>query len=206
MSSENNTPAPDKQPQDQLLAHEYDGIQEYDNPTPSWWSWLFALSIVFSVCYLVYYHVGDVGATIYENLDAAKKANADRKFAGIGNLQPDAPSLLKVMNDPDLLAMGKDVFDAALCASCHGPNAAGLVGPNLTDDYYKNVKTLPDIVHVIEEGAGNGIMPAWKTRLDPKEIILVAGYVASLRGQNLKGVYPNDPYGQKIAPWPDQAP
>lgn len=197
---------PEKQPQDQLLAHEYDGIQEYDNPTPGWWSWLFALSIVFSICYLVYYHVGDVGASIYENLDAAKAANAQLKFSGLGSLEPNAETMIRLMNDPDLLAMGKQVFDSALCASCHGPQSAGLVGPNLTDDYYKNVKTLPDIIHVINEGAGNGIMPAWKTRLDPKEITLVAAYVASLRGQNLKGVYPNDPYGEKIAPWPDKAP
>jgi hypothetical protein len=34
---------------DRLLAHEYDGIEEYDNPLPGWWSWIFVATIVFSV-------------------------------------------------------------------------------------------------------------------------------------------------------------
>jgi cytochrome c oxidase cbb3-type subunit 3 len=43
-------------------------------------------------------------------------------------------------------------------------------------------------------------MPAWKTRLHPNEIVLVAAYVASLRGKNLPG--PRGPEGEKIPPWP----
>ncbi|NIP15658.1 MAG: cytochrome C oxidase Cbb3, partial [Pseudomonadales bacterium] len=42
----------------QLLDHNYDGIQEYDNPLPRWWLWLFWITIVFSAFYFVYYHFG----------------------------------------------------------------------------------------------------------------------------------------------------
>jgi cytochrome c oxidase cbb3-type subunit 3 len=75
-----------------------------------------------------------------------------------------------------------------------------LVGPNLTDEYYKNVKQLIDVARVIQEGAANGSMPAWKSRLHPNEIVMVAAYVANLRGKNLKG--PRGQEGQAIPPWP----
>jgi len=84
--------------------------------------------------------------------------------------------------------------------SCHGANAAGQIGPNLTDDYYKNVQQLTDIPKIISGGAAAGAMPAWKTRLHPNEIVLVAAYVASLRGKNLPG--PRGQEGERIAPWP----
>ena len=69
------------------------------------------------------------------------------------------------------------------CQSCHGPDGSGVVGPNLTDDYYKNVKKITDIAEVIKNGAAGGSMPAWKTRLHPNEVILMAAYVAGLRGR-----------------------
>jgi len=46
------------------------------------------------------------------------------------------------------------------CKSCHAADGSGLVGPNLTDDHYKNVKQLIDVARVIENGAANGSMPA----------------------------------------------
>ncbi|MDX9758854.1 MAG: cbb3-type cytochrome c oxidase N-terminal domain-containing protein [Bacteroidota bacterium] len=47
--------------QDELLHHEYDGIQEYDNQLPGWWKNLFYLSIVFAVIYFVHYQVLGTG-------------------------------------------------------------------------------------------------------------------------------------------------
>lgn len=44
--------------EEKIMGHEYDGIQEYDNPTPGWWVWTFVATFVFSVGYLVYYHAG----------------------------------------------------------------------------------------------------------------------------------------------------
>jgi cytochrome c oxidase cbb3-type subunit 3 len=76
------------------------------------------------------------------------------------------------------------------------------VGPNLTDEYYKNVRQVEDIAKVIIKGAGNGAMPAWANRLNENEIVLVSAYVASLRGQNVPG---KNPDGVEIAPWPEPA-
>jgi cytochrome c oxidase cbb3-type subunit 3 len=73
------------------------------------------------------------------------------------------------------------------CQSCHGPDGSGLVGPNLTDDFYRNVNKITDIAEVIKNGAAGGSMPAWKTRLHPNEVILMAAYVAGLRDKHLSG-------------------
>lgn len=48
---------------DELLDHDYDGIRELDNDLPRWWLWLFYLTIIFSILYLIYYHVLGVGYT-----------------------------------------------------------------------------------------------------------------------------------------------
>ncbi len=42
----------------QLTDHAYDGIQEFDNPLPGWWKWMFVATIVFSVFYAMYFHIG----------------------------------------------------------------------------------------------------------------------------------------------------
>ena len=41
----------DKSSEDRLLDHEYDGIQEYDNPLPRWWLWILYATVIFSVAY-----------------------------------------------------------------------------------------------------------------------------------------------------------
>lgn len=53
---------------DLFLDHDFDGIKELDNKMPSWWLYLFLFSFVFSVVYMLHYHVlgtGDSTATEY---------------------------------------------------------------------------------------------------------------------------------------------
>jgi cytochrome c oxidase cbb3-type subunit 3 len=79
------------------------------------------------------------------------------------------------------------------------------VGPNLTDDNWKNVTKLEDIAKVIEVGAANGSMPAWRNRLSHVNlIVLTSAYVASLRGTNPAN--PKAPEGNPIPPWPTGTP
>jgi len=189
--------------EDRLLDHEFDGIQEYDNPCPGWWHLLFWGSVVFSIMYFMFFHLGTSGWTLADSYQSAMADNVKLRFAEIGILKPDQPTLLEYMQKPDWLAVGKGIF-LTNCKSCHGADGEGLVGPNLTDDHYKNVKTLTDIAKVIEDGAANGSMPAWRNRLShPNEIVLVAAYAASLRGQNKSG---RGPEGELIPPWPKAPP
>lgn len=178
--------------------HDYDGIREYDNPTPGWWVFLFVLSVVFSILYFTYYHVSPAGgASVKESYEASVTEDLKKTFGKMGELKQDEASLLQYMDDKDKMLLGKSVFKGN-CVSCHGANGEGQVGPNLTDDFGKNLKVLGDIPKVINNGAAGGNMPSWKTRLHPNEVAVVAAYVASLRGQNLPG---RAPEGEKMEPW-----
>lgn len=187
-------------PNDELTGHEYDGIQEFDNPLPGWWKWLFVGSILYAFPYFAYYHFGATGRSVEDGWAMANAANSKLQFAAIGDLKPDQQTLVKYLNDSSGLSIGKSVYKSN-CVSCHGSEGGGLVGPNLTDDYYKNVNVIEDFVRVVTNGAAAGAMPAWQNRLDQNERILVACYVASLRGTQPAGS-PKGPEGKMIEPWP----
>ncbi len=184
--------------QDTLTEHEYDGIKEYDNPTPGWWHAIFLLSVLFSLVYGLYWHGNPDAQDVHERHAAAQLREIKRQFAEIGTLEPDEATIVRMMGEAKWLAVGESVYRNN-CVSCHGASAEGQVGPNLTDDYWKNVKALPDVARVIVDGANQGAMPAWKSRLHPNEIVLAAAYVASLRGKNLPG---RAKEGESIPPWP----
>lgn len=194
--STNESPAPAAS-RDILRDHEYDGIREYDNPTPGWWSMIFVATFLFSIWYFLFYHMSTISTSVGAGYDQAVSADMKRRFAEIGELKPNAETILKLMKDANWVQVGATVFKTQ-CVSCHGANGQGQIGPNLTDDYYKNVRQIADIARVISEGAANGAMPVWKNRLQPNEVVLVASYVASLRGKNLQG---RAPEGEAIAPW-----
>lgn len=184
-----------------LTGHAFDGIQEYDNPLPGWWKWLFILTIVFSLLYWPYYHFGAPGRSVAEQFSVAVAENMRLQFAEIGDLQPNEATLVKMMYDEGWVKFGESVYRAN-CASCHGLDGGGIVGPNLADDHYKNVREITDILSIVQNGAAAGAMPAWKNRLQLNEQILVSSYVASLRGTTpakAKG-----PEGNVIPPWPSR--
>ena len=179
---------------DELTGHVYDGIEEYDNPAPGWWSWLFLASIVFSALYLfVAFLAGpDLGTqAFYERSKAAETA----RLIGSVELSVDVASMDKVMADEALLGYGRGVF-ASNCASCHGQNAGGgMAAPNLTDDHYINVTQKADFLDVVLKGRRNGAMPGWAGKLSDTDLIAVTGYVASLKGTHVGGG--KGPEGQK---------
>ncbi|GIK20242.1 MAG: cytochrome C oxidase Cbb3 [Leptolyngbya sp. PLA2] len=185
--------------QDRLMEHEYDGIREYDNPTPGWWHAIFIGTVLFSIVYFTFWHFSPMAYTVHEAHQAAVTREFKRLFADLGELTPDQHTLLTVTTDDRWRAVASGVYTAN-CAQCHGQRGEGLVGPNLTDDHYKWVKRVEDVYGVVANGAAAGAMPAWDKRLSTNEMILVASYVARLRGQNLPG--PRGPEGDAIPPWP----
>ncbi len=184
--------------------HVYDGIQEYDNPLPSWWYWLFVATVFVSPFYLMFFHVGAPGRTVAEQFQTANSENMRKQYAEIGELSDDQETLLTYMQQPKWVGVGQSVFKSN-CVSCHGADGGGGVGPNLCDESYKAVKEVTDIVKVVNNGLAGGAMPAWATRLGHKnDIVLVAAYVATLRGSSPKN--PKAPDGSPIPPWPKPDP
>jgi len=171
------------EPEDPLLMeHEADGIRELDNKLPRWWVWLFYGTTGYAIIYLFYYHVlgaGDLMSAEYlkemKRGDAAKTAAMSRFEKGIATLQPSA--------DPAVLKAGEKTF-ATLCAPCHRPDAGGLVGPNLTDDYWIHGSNFVDNVTTIWNGVPAKGMVTWKNSLKPNQIYEVASYLYTLRGSH----------------------
>lgn len=178
-----------QQAKDQLTGHLYDGIEEYDNPTPGWWTWLFIGTIVFGVLYWFVSTITFGQLSAPSRLEVAKSEETIRQFGSLGELKPDAKTILKFAQDEKWLSVGKNIF-LSKCAACHARDGSGINGANLTDDKYINVNKVEDIVDVIANGRANGAMPAWRNQMNENEMIMVSAFVASLRGQNLPGRAP----------------
>lgn len=184
----------------QIMDHEYDGIQEFDNPTPGWWHLIFIGTVFFSCFYYFFWHYSPLAPTIHDSWRAAQVAEFKRVFGALGDLKPDEATLLRMMKDEKMMAVAQGIF-VGNCAQCHGREGGGINGVNLTDNHYKNVKQLADVYTVVTKGANVGAMPAWENRLSQNERIIVSAYAATLRGRSAPG---RPPEGEVIPPWPSK--
>ena len=180
---------------DRLLPHAQDGIEEYDNPLPGWWVWIFWVTIVFSLGYWAYYQLGP-GPSVFAVYEAEMREAAARRPAAptVGAVSDQA--LLTLQKSAGALAKGKEIF-AGKCMPCHGDRGQGTVGPNLTDDYWVHGGRPGEIYRTITEGVPEKGMVPWKTQLSPDEIAAVTAYIGTLRGTSPPK--PKPPEGQKVA-------
>jgi len=91
---------------------------------------------------------------------------------------------------PAMIAKGKTIFTSTgLCFACHGMDAKGSVGPNLTDATWIHGKgTYPEIVQIVTTGipvaetkTGKGAMPPkGGSQISEDDVKAVAAYVWSL--------------------------
>lgn len=183
----------------QLLDHAYDGIREYDNPMPGWWSMSFAASVVFAVCYGFYYHIVDWGRFPAEDYRAAlaeyDEGKGDRERASAANATEE--SLARQAADPQVVARGAAIFTSK-CVSCHQPDGSGLIGPNLTDQFQIHGETRMDVFATVRRGVPNTAMLAWGELLSPTDITDVVAFVLTLRGKDLPGKLRE---GHRVAPF-----
>ena len=114
------------QDNDTLLDHNYDGIQEYDNPLPNWWLLTFAGTVIFAFIYVFHYQLGggpNLSQELKEDMSELQAVVA-AKGPVKGGLTND--DLAKAFADSQNVSAGKEVF-AGKCASCHGEQGQGLV-------------------------------------------------------------------------------
>jgi cytochrome c oxidase cbb3-type subunit 3 len=179
------------------LAHEYDGIKEYDNPLPKWWVWTFWATFFFSIGYAFHYHWSGHGQGRLAVLEEETRIANELAMKLAAKEQISEESLAKLAVNEASIASGAAIF-AARCQSCHAEKGKGLIGPNLTDAYWiHGTGTLMDIYKTVGEGVLAKGMPAWNKQLSPIELRNVVSYTASLRGLNLPG---KEPQGAIAAP------
>jgi len=183
--------------------HEWDGIEEFDNPMPRWWLWTFYLTIIWGVGYTIAYPAwpminsataGVLGwstrADVANEIAAVEEANAPI------NAKLVETELTEIAADAELnsyaVSAGSAVFKT-WCAQCHGSGAAGAKGyPNLLDDDWLWGGSMEDIHFTITHGIRNeesddarySAMPAFgrDELLETEEIDQVVNFVMSLSG------------------------
>lgn len=186
---------PLSQEKELIMEHEYDGIQELNNPTPAWFMWLFYLTIGFAVCYLLIYHVFGVGQLQYAEYKTEMAVAAKEKEAYLAKSANRVDeNTVKLTADPAVIASGQSIFKQN-CVPCHGDHAQGVVGPNLTDDFWLHGGKINDLFKTIKYGVTAKGMPTWEKQLSPKQISDVANYVKSLHGTHPAGA--KEPQGTK---------
>ncbi len=190
------TPDPAIHNSDRVLDHSYDGIEEYDNPMPRWWLTTFWLAIVFSAIYAL--NIGPFGA----GKGWIASYEADMKAFTAAHPAPSSDdvsesALVALVSDQKALAVGKTAYDS-YCASCHRQDGGGLIGPNLTDDYWLHGAQITDIYRTVVDGVLAKGMPPWGKSLKPEQLTTVVAYVASLHGSNPSD--PKAPQGELVTP------
>lgn len=178
-----------------IEGHEIDGIEELDNTMPPWLKWLFYGTIVIGFIYIMYYIVLGIGDNQYQEYDKEMAAAEQLKNERLKNQsnQIDENSVIFLTADADL-SEGKQIF-MDNCATCHGQQAGGGAGPNLTDEYWIHGGGINNVYSTIKYGVIEKGMISWQTKLTPVQIQKVASYVLSLKGSNPPGGLP--PAGEK---------
>ena len=177
-----------------VTMHVYDDIQEEDNQLPNWWLIILFGTMVFSFGYWFVYHtvksMPNPPAIYAQDVRDYQTAHPPGEMTDEG--------LLLFAKDAANVEEGKKVF-LSTCASCHGQNAQGIVGPNLTDRYWIHGAKPSDIATSVTNGYAEKGMPAWGKPLGPDKVKKVVVYVLSLKGTTLPaGVKPKDPQGDLV--------
>ncbi len=169
-----------------VTGHKWDdNLEEYNNPLPRWWLWLFYITIVFGLVYIVLYPgAGNFAGTLgwsstgqYE--DEIQKAEAKYQPIFTAFAQQSVEDLAQ---DADAVKVGQRLF-LNYCATCHGSTATGAVGfPNLTDDDWLYGGSPEAIKTTILDGR-MGAMPPWEAALGEKGLDEMTQYVLSLSGR-----------------------
>lgn len=159
--------------------HNYDGIQELDNPPPRWIMAIFYLTIGFSIIYAAYFFWLDVG-----DLQEAQYVKNSQAHELRYQMTGDTTAMMALTDAADIEA-GKALFTEMSCFACHGMNGEGnAIGPNLTDNAWLHGCDFQSVFNTIKNGIPAKGMAAYKAQLSDSRIQLAASYVLSLRGSN----------------------
>ena len=157
-------------------------LTELNTPMPRWWMWLFYMTIVFALGYLVLYPgLGSYAGKLGWKSAGAYQAELKQAEAEYGPLfdKYAKQDLKAVAADPQARAIGERLF-LTYCAQCHGSDARGSKGfPNLADKDWLHGGD-PDTIKTTILHGRNGQMPPMGAALgSDKDIENVAHYVRS---------------------------
>ena len=173
-------------PKADVVVHEVDGIEEYDNKLPNWWLAVLFGSIAVAAVYWFVYQTSGFGdlplAEYHAEMDRAAATEAVRiKAAGV--MTPE--TLLALSKDKGTVRQGREIF-VTTCVACHRADGGGIVGPNLTDDFWIHGGGPDNVLATIMHGVAEKGMPAWGPQLGAERVQAVTAYVITLRGSHVE--------------------
>lgn len=121
---------------EKTMGHTFDGIEEYDNPLPKWWMYMFVGTCIFALAYYALYpglgnYKGLLGWTQVGQWEAEVQT-AEEKYGPIFEAYAATP-IDELVQDAEAMKVGQRLF-ANNCSVCHGSAGRGAIGfPNLTD-------------------------------------------------------------------------
>lgn len=175
---------------DLVMDHEFDGISELNNPTPAWFMVLFYGTMIFAAVYMFSYHVMDWGKLQEDEYAAELQQAEDDRIAMLQKPGSKANKVnetnVEASTEPAVLQAGGTLFKN-VCSPCHGEHGQGLVGPNLTDEFWLHGGTIKDIFKTIKYGVPEKGMIAWEKTMNAKQIAEISSYILSIQGSNPAG-------------------
>lgn len=169
------------------MGHVWDGIEELNNPLPMWWLYMFYITLIFGIVYLIVYPGSAVfsGAFKWSEVGQYEKEmkDAEQKYGPLYE-KFRTQDLRAVAADPEANNMGRRLF-MTYCTNCHGSDAGGGPGfPNLRDNDWLYGGEPETIKASIQYGR-TGVMPPWGAVLGAEGTHNVAEYVLSLSGREV---------------------
>jgi cytochrome c oxidase cbb3-type subunit 3 len=162
-------------------------LREYNNPMPRWWLWLFYLSVIFSLGYLVLYpglgrFEGTLGWTQEKQYETQMERAAEAFRAQFAELAEQP--IEQLAGNDEALRVGRNIY-AHNCSTCHGSDARGAEGyPNLTDDHWIWGGEPPRVLESIQAGR-QAVMPPFGDALGEQGVTRTAVYVQQLAGKTV---------------------
>ncbi|WP_018716913.1 cytochrome-c oxidase, cbb3-type subunit III [Arhodomonas aquaeolei] len=180
-------PRPGEASATETTGHVWDGdLSEYNQPMPRWWLWLFYITIVFGLIYLVLYPgLGRFDGVLNWSQYSAYQQEVKQMHERTASLYESyaAKPVPVLANDPEAMDTGRRLF-ANNCSVCHGSDGRGAKGfPNLADASWQYGGEPETLKQTITNGR-NGVMPALGASLGQSKLEAVAAYVYSLNGRN----------------------
>ena len=168
-----------------VTGHTWDGnLEEYNNPLPNWWLWLFYITIIFALIYLVLYPgLGNYQGVLSWSSTGQyqdEMQQAEQEYGPIFARYAET-DIKALAEDQEAMASGRRLF-LTYCATCHGSDAGGARGfPSLKDDDWQ-WGGHPQAIKTSILNGRTGVMPS-QAHLGEEKINNVIAYVLSLSGR-----------------------
>ncbi len=171
---------------DNTTGHVWDvDLVELNNPLPRWWLWLFVITVVFAVVYLVLYPgLGSNPGTLKWTSVGQWQTEQQRANTAMAPVYEKfaAMNADQLAKDAQAMGIGERLF-ANNCAGCHGSDARGSKGfPNLADADWLHGGTPEKIRESIEKGRIGNMPPLAAAVGSPEDVRNLSHYVLSLSG------------------------